>query len=447
MLHAAEEDQLTDRRNVLKGLAGLAVAGTSCSAWASPNIDASQDYPGVYSSNGRAFGISRFINDGGERVLLFTDYSSGKVRTLFPQRDGKLVMGPGFSTPSPVEFTLSFDRWGSMRIEDPAGKAESAVRIATRDVPISFKRGGALLAGTLILPPGPGPHPAVVLLHGSGPLTRDSFGPYPRFFSSLGLAVLIYDKRGTGGSTGVRLDASTGRPAILSPSFYPEDLRADAIAAVKALQGRADIDARHIGLWGSSEGGMLTTQAAAHFPDIAFVINSSGFMGTLADTILYQGVAKMRAANKTENEIAQAVAFNRQWMESGRSGRGFAEFALHREKVIAAGKLDWLFYEDAGFTSQEQLTWAMRHILDFDSLPDAGRVKCPALGLFGEKDVLTDSPRASANMLHAMKEGGNSDVTVKVIPNAGHSLMEASDRGYMAEGVFDTLRAWLSKRV
>jgi hypothetical protein len=59
-----------------------------------------------------------------------------------------------------------------------------------------------------------------MLLLGSGPLTRYSFGPCPHFFTSLGFAVLIYDKRGTGASTGVRLDASTEASAaghVLSP--------------------------------------------------------------------------------------------------------------------------------------------------------------------------------------------------------------------------------------
>ena len=79
---------------------------------------------------------------------------------------------------------------------------------------VIFENSGVKLAGSLSLPEGEGPHPAIVLLHGSGPLTRYSFGPYPHFFSSLGFAVLIYDKRGTGESTGLRLDAPFGHDAV-----------------------------------------------------------------------------------------------------------------------------------------------------------------------------------------------------------------------------------------
>jgi pimeloyl-ACP methyl ester carboxylesterase len=410
--------------------------------------DAAPDDPsGVYVARDRALGINPFINDAGERVFLFTDYGSGKVRSLFPQPDGSFTMGPGFATASPVETTLRRPRSDLLTLASTGGEVQRAVRLRTRDIAVSFSQGDATLAGTLILPPGQGPHPAIVLLHGSGPLTRYSFGPYPRFFSSLGLAVLIFDKRDTGASTGTRIDASTGRPDTLTPAMYPDDLRADAAAAVHMLQSRSEIDPRRIGLWGSSEGGMLTTQVAAFAPDIVFIINSAGFMGRLADTILYQGAAKMRAAGKSESEVAQAIDFNRHWMEAGRSGTGFAAFAARRAVVLAEHRDDWLFYEDAGFTSQEQLSWTMKHILDFDSLPDVSKVACPALGLFGEKDVLTDSRRASTAMLHALQAGGNLDATVKVIPNATHSLMEASDRAYMAPGVFDTLRTWLLARI
>ena len=100
--------------------------------------------------------------------------------------------------------------------------------------------GDAKLAGTLIIPEGTAPRPAIALLHGSGPLTRHSFGPYPLFFASQGFAVLTYDKRGTGASTGVRVDASTGR--ALAPRFYPEDLRNDALAALALLRAHPAVD-------------------------------------------------------------------------------------------------------------------------------------------------------------------------------------------------------------
>lgn len=96
-----------------------------------------------------------------------------------------------------------------------------------------------------MVPEGNNPRPVITLLHGSGPLTRYSFGPYPHFFASLGFAVLIYDKRGTGPSTGTRVDASTGRS--MAREYYPEGLSSDALAALHFLQSHPDIDPRQIG--------------------------------------------------------------------------------------------------------------------------------------------------------------------------------------------------------
>ena len=55
------------------------------------------------------------------------------------------------------------------------------------------------LAGTLLVPARPGPHPAVVMIHGSGAATRDALWPWADMYARAGIAVLIHDKRGTGG--------------------------------------------------------------------------------------------------------------------------------------------------------------------------------------------------------------------------------------------------------
>ncbi len=69
------------------------------------------------------------------------------------------------------------------------------------------------------------------------------------------------------------------------------------------------------------------------------------------------------------------------------------------------------------------------------------------LGVRGEADPLTDAPKAASAMRETLSEGGNKDVTVKIFPNAGHSLMETPSRKRMASGVFDYLRQWLVARV
>jgi pimeloyl-ACP methyl ester carboxylesterase len=134
-------------------------------------------------------------------------------------------------------------------------------------------------------------------------------------------------------------------------------------------------------------------------------------------------------------------------MEVARTGRGYEDFLKARQAIITSGKPELLSYTSADFTSLAQMRWAWEHILSFSPLPALGRVRCPVLGVWGEADPLTDAPRAARALREALSRGGNRDVTVKIFPQAGHSLMETPSRKGMAPGVFDFLRQWVRARV
>ncbi|HEY8204063.1 MAG TPA: CocE/NonD family hydrolase, partial [Pyrinomonadaceae bacterium] len=125
---------------------------------------------------------------------------------------------------------------------------------------VHFQNGATTLAGTLMVPATKGPHPAILLLSGSGPATRDSSRFLADRFARLGVAALIFDKRGTGGSTGDWLGASF------------DELTEDALAATRFLRGRKDIKASQIGLRGQSQGARIAAMAAARSKEIAFVM-------------------------------------------------------------------------------------------------------------------------------------------------------------------------------
>jgi uncharacterized protein len=451
------------RRALLAALsAGLAfgIQKTSIAAQAKDSAQSQADalsalrpYTGVYRLDGdERLGIDRFISDNGESTLLLCDYQNGLVRPLFQVSPAKFAMGPSFTVRSPIELTIQFEMDGigaaqRATLRRAGGTATIARRVPSRDTEVVFRHGDVKLAGTFMAPATPGPHPAVVLLHGSGPLTRHSFGPWPRFFNSLGMAVLVYDKRGTAASTGVRIDASTGAPKMLSSRHYPDDLVEDALAALRFLRGRAEVDRAQIGFWGSSEGGMLATQVAARSKDVAFVIDSSGFMGPLWETLLYQAGALAKGRGASQSDVDETMAFTQLWMEVARTGDDYDEFLNRRQAIIASGKRSLLSYTSSEFTSLAQMRWAWQHVLAFSPLPALSRVTCPVLGVWGEADPLTDGPRAASAMREALSKGGNKDVTVKVFRQAGHSLMETPSRKGMAPGVFDFLRQWLVARV
>jgi len=424
----------------------LSALGLSPAASHSAEPDTHLAYYGNYRISGdHLLGIDQFITDDGQNTLLISDYSSGVVRRLFPAADAEFVMGPGFNTPSPAELTVRFlkNERGTVTgisLRHANGTQTLAERVPLEKEEVFFEQADAKLAGTLLTPATKGPHPAIILLHGSGPLTRYKFGPYPHFFTSLGFAVLIYDKRGTGASTGLRMDASTG--TVMKSSYYPDDLAMDALAALHLLQQRKEIDSRRIGFWGSSEGGMLATYVASRSKDVAFAINSSGFMEPLWKTLHWQVGAILRAAGDSAVDIKKQQAFVDLWMRVARTGQGWENFKK-REKELVESDGSWIFQSRGPFTTVDQLRWDWDHVLTFDPLPELGKVTCPVLGVFGELDTSTPAQRTAENMRRVLTQAGHKDFTIRIFPNAGHSLSELPSKSRMAPGVFETLRSWL----
>ena len=140
----------------------------------------------------------------------------------------------------------------------------------TQDV--TFQNGDITLAGTLTTPFWGTRHKAVVLVSGSGSQNRDEelFGHKPfaviaDYLTRHGIAVLRYDDRGVGGSSKGSKDDTT------------LDLATDAMAAVKYLKSRKDIDTTHIGIVGHSEGGLIAViNAAQHPQDVNFIATLAG---------------------------------------------------------------------------------------------------------------------------------------------------------------------------
>ena len=109
------------------------------------------------------------------------------------------------------------------------------------------------------------PAPAVVFVHGAGAAVRgDRYHELARHFARKGVAALIYDKRGCGASTGDWTRAGM------------HDLAEDALACVRLLRGRADVNPNRVGLWGLSQGASVIPIAAGRTPNVAFLIAVGG---------------------------------------------------------------------------------------------------------------------------------------------------------------------------
>lgn len=147
--------------------------------------------------------------------------------------------------------------------------------------------GSVRLAYSLDLPPGSGPFPAVVLGHGSGQVTRQQLLWLSQQFVARGVAVLRFDKRGVGESTGVYSGVGVGNSVA---QF--SDLASDIVAAVRFVRGRAEIDARRVGLAGVSQAGWILPIAARELGDAAFMILWSGPVCSVGLEIFYSDLAE-----------------------------------------------------------------------------------------------------------------------------------------------------------
>lgn len=179
------------------------------------------------------------------------------------------------------------------------------------ELAVQVGSGVASLPGTLTLPAGNGPFPAVVLVHGSGPNDRDeTLGPNKPFrdlawgLASRGIAVLRYDKR-----------TKVHPEEFALPFTVKEEVTDDAIAAVSLLRQTAKIDTRKIYVLGHSLGGMLVPRIGSLDPKIAGAIVMAGLSRPFEEIFIPQVryIASLDGAIDAEEEaqieaIAQQVA-------------------------------------------------------------------------------------------------------------------------------------------
>src|SRR6185369_2155617 len=186
--------------------------------------------------------------------LWVTDVKSGEARAVFPRTESQFTGGPALRVVSPTRQTLTF-RGAGVHVIDLDQKGRQSGAFATRALmareEVTFKNGDVMLAGTLLIPASKGKHPAVVFTHGGGPQAREVYWGLGYLYAARGFAVLSYDKRGVGKSTG-----NWG-----AASF--EELADDAVAGARFLQARTDVAAKQIGFWGQSQGGWIAPLAAS----------------------------------------------------------------------------------------------------------------------------------------------------------------------------------------
>lgn len=309
-----------------------------------------------------------------------------------------------------------------------------------KEVTIKNSEQGISLAGTLTTPKSTGPHAAIILISGSGAQDRNEtiFGHKPFFvladyLTRRGFAVLRYDDRGVGGSTGNLSTSSIG------------DLATDVIAAVNYLKKLDNIDKKKIGLTGHSEGGMIASMVAVKIPDIAFIVlmAAPGIDGLelICDQVTNIG----RANGLNKQTILQNVALQRKILEVVKN---------EKNDAIAAKKLSDLLPENKKSQVKTLLSAKYRSFISCDPRNVLNQVKCPVLAANGEKDIQVNSKKNLGAIADALKEGGNTNYLTQEIPHVNH-LFQTADTGLISEygkieetistGVLELIGSWIQK--
>lgn len=344
------------------------------------------------------------------------------------QEDAKRIEGTWKQ--SGMTFPLDLERLEEMPKVNRPQEPERPYPYIDEDVVYRNEEAGITLSGTLTFPKEGGPFPAVILVSGSGPQDRDEtvfehrpFFVLSDFLTRLGIAVLRVDDRGVGGSTGSVLGATS------------EDFAGDVLSGIDFLKTRPEIDPVRIGLVGHSEGGIVAPLVAAQSADAAFIVLMAG-TGLKGEEILYLQSRLIMKANGATDEAA--AENNRTQERMFRIVKEETDDAVARARLrkvlqesideIPAAQRENLGNVEMYIRSQvEQVMnpW-FRFFLTYDPTTALRKVRCPVLAVNGELDLQVPPEENLTVIEKALKESGNADVTVRVLPGLNHLFQTAT---------------------
>ncbi len=347
---------------------------------------------------------------------------------------------------------------------------------------ISFEFAGNELYGVLTRPAGEGPHPAIILLSGSGDSEGVRAGANARMFVSHsrrlaehGFAVLRYDPPGVGRSTG----------QITFPSL--EQRVEETHAAIAHLQSLERIDSERIGLQGWSQGPWIMAMTAVQYPEqVAFLVSVVGSGQSVAEQQVYGIATQSEAAGLSSADVSKAVLVGRLLIDWQLPQPMFEEANRRTMDALGGGPWDDLagslygpeevdpqaqiemvvemletvrsepwaeaIYPDLYLTrlrsiptsvTDEELA-SIREVmatnLSIDPKDSLTEVRVPMIAFFGEDDVNIDTELSAERFDSYLTQAGNDDYRIVVLPDVGHNI-DLSTPGY-----WDALAEWLTTR-
>lgn len=291
------------------------------------------------------------------------------------------------------------------------------------------KQAGVQLAGTLTIPPGKGPFPAVVLIAGSGPQNRNEVVMGQKVFLVLAdyltrknIVVLRYDKRGIGKSGGDYATATTA------------DFANDAEAAFNFLRTQPQVDPRKVGLIGHSEGGEIAPMVAARGRNVAFIVMMAGPGVPGRQILVEQARAISKASGMSSEKVQKAADREREIVEIIENAKDNAE--LEKElRAKLAGKVPKARL--GSMIGRLDSPW-FRYFVRYDPATALEKVECPVLAMIGQKDTQVPAKQNLPAIRKALKAGGNKHFEVVEMPGLNHLFQPAKTGSPLEYGQIET---------
>lgn len=376
--------------------------------------------------------------------LQYFDSRTSRQGTLFQAVDGSLFAGEGDYLPgkSDAEATINAGDAGSVTElvwADQAGPPRRARRVEIVQHQIEAESGDALIRGTLLLPPGTGPHSVAIIVGGSSWVVRSDCVQDARLLLGMGMGVFIYDRRGCGKSTGVEL-------CTFAQSAD------DTNALAKVLRNHPDVRPDGVGTFGRSRGGWTAPLAAAR-GEAAFVIMVSGAAISPLRTQESYRLGQMRAAGYGDGALRDAKRYLDLLWATAESDQAWSAYAIERERIMEKGW--WKFLGGPDVRDSDVFRWQTLNYR-YDPREALTTLRCPLLAIYGERDDNITPGENVPALREATRDAPAGRVTIAVLPDADHGLRAFSEHlsvrnqfhrsaGWVPE-LARTIRSWLVSR-
>lgn len=312
-------------------------------------------------------------------------------------------------------------------------EALSLIYYKTKEIEFFNKKSNIKLSGTLTIPRGKGPFPAVILVSGSGPQNRNEelLGHKPflvlaDYLTRRGIAVLRYDDRGVGKSEGVFSSATTA------------DFAFDAQAAFLYLSEQNFVKKNRVGIIGHSEGGMIAQMIAASDSAVKFIVLLAGPGVPISQLMLKQTEYMSRFSGVSEQEIQISLELNKKFYDilnnepNDSLAKRKIENIVNDHTKSMPSEIAEQIEKDLPTMTESMLSPWFRYFINFNPEHYLRQINCPVLAINGAKDMQVSAIENLNGIRSNIKETNNKNVYTYIMPDLNH-LMQHCKTGNVNE--------------